>query len=81
MKIQRFEDLECWQEARTLLKMIYDAINSNERFQRDFRLSNQMTGAGISVVNNVPEFWDGETARRVVKSIKIIFEQSQNSYT
>lgn len=30
---------------------------------------------------NVPEFWDGQTARRVVKSIKIIFEQSQNRYT
>jgi UDP-N-acetylglucosamine 2-epimerase (non-hydrolysing) len=30
---------------------------------------------------SVSEFWDGQTARRVVKSIKIIFEQSQHSYT
>jgi len=61
MKIQRFEDLECWQEARTLLKMIYEAINSNERFQRDYRLSNQITGAGISVMNNIAEGWGSQS--------------------
>jgi len=26
MKIRRFEELECWQEARVLVKMIYEAI-------------------------------------------------------
>ena len=61
MKIQRFEDLECWEEARTLLKMIYEAINSNEKFQKDYRLSNQITGACISVMNNIAEGWGSQS--------------------
>lgn len=51
--IKRFEDLECWQEARMLVKMIYEAINSNSGFQKDFRLVGQFTAAGVSVMNNI----------------------------
>ncbi len=29
MKLTRFEDLECWQEARKLVTMVYGAIRSN----------------------------------------------------
>jgi len=38
MTIKRFEDLECWQEARKLVNMIYSVINESPEFQRDFRL-------------------------------------------
>jgi four helix bundle protein len=55
--IKRFEDLECWQEARKLVNMVYDAIDENSAFQRDFRLSGQITGAAISVMNNTAEGW------------------------
>ena len=50
--IKRFEDLECWHEARKLVNMVYDAIEENSAFQRDLRLSGQITGAAISVMNN-----------------------------
>jgi hypothetical protein len=26
MKLSRFEDLQCWQEARKLVNMVYDAM-------------------------------------------------------
>ena len=51
--IKRFEDLECWQEARKLVNMVYKAVNENKNFQKDYRLSGQITGAAISVMNNI----------------------------
>jgi len=53
MKITRFEDIEVWQEARKLVKLVYDAINTNEKFRRDFRLVNQLQGAAVSAMSNI----------------------------
>ena len=50
MKISRFEDLECWQEARKLVNMVYDSINPNSEFQKDIRLRDQCKGAAISTM-------------------------------
>jgi four helix bundle protein len=55
MKITRFEDIEAWQESRKLVKLIYDAINANEKFRKDFRLVNQLQGAAVSVMSNIAE--------------------------
>ena len=55
MKITRFEDLECWQQARKLVNMVYEAIRSSKSFQSDYRLKDQSTGAAISVMGNIPE--------------------------
>jgi len=55
MKITRFEDLECWQEARKLVNMVYDAIRTSKAFQSDYRLKDQSVGAAISVMGNIPE--------------------------
>ena len=55
MKLTRFEDLECWQEARKLVTMVYGAIRSNPSFQNDYRLKDQSIGAAISVMGNIPE--------------------------
>ena len=52
MKITRFEDIEAWQEARKLVKLIYDAINANKNFSKDFRLANQLQGAAVSTMSN-----------------------------
>jgi len=55
MKIRRFEELECWQEARKLVKMVYEAINKSGRFKRDYRLWDQVTDAAVSVMYNIAE--------------------------
>jgi four helix bundle protein len=55
MKISRFEDIQAWQEARELVKLVYEAINVNERFQRDYRLVNQIQAAAVSVMSNIAE--------------------------
>jgi len=55
MKITRFEDIKAWQEARKLVNMVYEAINSSKAFKEDFRLKNQSIGAAVSVMGNIPE--------------------------
>ena len=52
MKITRFEDIEAWQEARTLVKLVYEAIRKNQEFRRDFRLVNQVQDAAVSCMSN-----------------------------
>ncbi len=55
MKIEKFEDLECWKEARKLVNMVYKAINSSEKFKRDYRLRGQATDAAVSSMSNIAE--------------------------
>ena len=70
MTIKCFEDLECWQEARKLVKMIYTAINSNREFQKDFRLVDQYTAAGVSVMNNTAEGWASQSNPEFVRFLR-----------
>ena len=55
MKIERFEDLKCWQEARNLVNLVYGAIKDSRDFQKDFRLCGQITAAAVSSMSNIAE--------------------------
>lgn len=55
MKIKSFEDLECWQEARKLVNLVYRAIKDSRDFQKDFRLCGQITAAAVSSMGNIAE--------------------------
>jgi four helix bundle protein len=67
MKIERFEDLECWQQARLLVNMVYSAINNSSRFQKDYRLVDQITGAAVSVMNNIVEGWASQSNAEFIR--------------
>lgn len=54
MKLTRFEDLECWREARKLSNKIYESTR-NGSFKRDLRLSSQIQAAAASVMANIAE--------------------------
>ena len=49
--IKNFEELEIWKLSRELVNLIY----SDFRSCRDFTFRNQITGAGISIMNNISE--------------------------
>ncbi len=66
MKVKKFEDLECWQEARKLTRKVYEYTKS-AIFAKDFRLSGQITGAAISVMNNISEGFDSRSNKEFVK--------------
>jgi four helix bundle protein len=49
--IRNFEDLEIWKMSRELINLIY----SDFKKCRDFTFKDQITRAGISVMNNISE--------------------------
>ncbi|MDD5155042.1 MAG: four helix bundle protein [Candidatus Omnitrophica bacterium] len=53
MKIERFEDLIAWQEARKLVNLIYDITQRNNF--KDFGLAAQIQRASVSVMANISE--------------------------
>lgn len=55
MKIKRFEDLHCWQEARKLVNLVYQAIKESKNFQKDIRLCGQITATAVSSMSNIAE--------------------------
>ena len=60
VKLSRFEDLACWQEARKLTNMVF-ALTNSASFKGNYRLIDQMTGAAISVMNNIVEGFDSQS--------------------
>jgi four helix bundle protein len=66
LKITRFEDLECWQEAKLLTRSVY-AYAKRANFSKDLRLSGQITGAAISVMNNICEGFDSKSNREFIR--------------
>ena len=67
VKITRFEELECWQEGRTLTKMIFTLTNESLFRKYGFRLIDQITGAAISVMNNIVEGFDRQFNAEVIR--------------
>jgi four helix bundle protein len=49
--IQKFEDLECWQQARKETNLIYRYLQEC----RDFGFRDQIQRASVSVMNNIAE--------------------------
>lgn len=54
MKIERFEDLECWKLAREFVRYIY-TLTRKQKFSKDLRLVGQITNASVSIMNNITE--------------------------
>ena len=49
-----FEDLEAWQEARSLVNALYLLTRTSE-LSRDFRLYSQIQAAAVSIMSNIAE--------------------------
>ena len=54
MKIERFEDLEIWQEAREICKYVFK-ITSEEPFSKDYKFRDQIRSSSGSVMDNIAE--------------------------
>jgi four helix bundle protein len=66
MKIERFEDIQGWQEARKLTKEIYKATNA-DLFKKDMRLCGQVQGASVSVMANIAEGFDRQSPKEFIR--------------
>ena len=52
--IEKFEQIEAWQEARRLTHALYE-LTSEGKFARDFGLKDQIRRAAVSVMSNIAE--------------------------
>ena len=69
-KVRRFEDLICWQKARSLANIIY-GLTCHPEFSKDFRLRSQILDAAGSVMHNIAEGCDAGTDPEFVRFLKI----------
>jgi len=70
MKITRFEDLDCWKEARILTRYIYEIVKKSN-FSKDYRLRDQIVGAGISILNNIAEGFDSQSNNEFIRFLLV----------
>ena len=54
MKIERFEDLEIWKDARELSMYVFE-LTSKEPFNKDFRFRDQIRASSGSIMDNIAE--------------------------
>ena len=70
MKLTRFEDLECWQEARKTANHIYSLCNKNG-LRKDYALSDQLKRSGISIMANIAEGFSRQSNKEFVQFLFI----------
>lgn len=68
--ISRFEDIEAWQEARKLVKMIYGLTNTGP-FSKDFGLRDQIQRAAVSAMTNIAEGFDCDSKAEFARFLGI----------
>ena len=67
MRIQRFEDIEAWKEARELVKKIYYQFSGN----KDYGFRDQIQRAAISIMSNISEGFDRGSNKEFVQFLII----------
>jgi four helix bundle protein len=65
MKIERFEEIEAWKEARLLVATIYE-ITGQAPFKNDWRLKDQIQRASVSIMSNIAEGFMCQTNKEFV---------------
>ena len=70
MKISRFEDLDCWQEARILVRKIYEATKDGN-IKKDMRLMSQIQSAATSCMANIAEGFERRSDKEFVQFLYI----------
>ncbi len=68
--ITRFEEIEAWQTARELTKLIY-VFTEEGKFARDFGLKDQIRRAAVSVMSNISEGFESQTQAQFIRYLGI----------
>jgi four helix bundle protein len=70
MKLTRFEDLQCWQEASKLAIEIY-RISRDGEIGKDYGFRDQLRRSSVSIASNIAEGKERETASEFVRFLYI----------
>ena len=68
--IYKFEDMEVWQNARSLTKKIY-ICSSNGKFSKDFGLRDQIRRASVSIMSNIAEGFERGSNKEFIQFLFI----------
>ena len=64
--ITRFEDIQAWQTARALTRLIYK-ITSQGEFNKDLGLRDQIRRAAVSILSNIAEGFESTSQRQFIR--------------
>jgi four helix bundle protein len=67
---KRFEDLEVWQLARDLTRIVYK-VSSGGRLAKDFGLRDQLRKASVSVMSNLAEGFERGGSREFLQFVAL----------
>ncbi len=70
MKVERFEDLEIWKEARSLCRFIFE-ITEKDPFCIDFKLRDQIKTSSGSIMDNIAEGFERNGNKEFVQFLSI----------
>jgi len=68
--ITRFEEIEAWQTARELTKLIYEFTDAG-KFARDFGLKDQIRRAAVSIMSNIAEGFESQTQAQFIRYLGV----------
>ena len=71
MRIQRFEDIKAWQEARILVNQIYSIVRTLPSFTREYRFRDQITSSAISIMANIAEGFSRRSNKEFIQFLFI----------
>ncbi len=66
----QFEDLLAWQEARVLVRMIYE-MTGDKSIEKDFRLVHQLRSASVSMMSNIAEGFERHSVKEKIQFYNI----------
>ena len=69
-KIERFEDFEAWQEARVLVRNVYQATREGP-FAGDYGLSGQIQRAAVSIMSNIAEGFERGSNKEFIQFLYV----------